>query len=473
MKYKDLEKNIQQRLNEYEVPVNTELLIADLFGKESRKYPLLFWLAGSVAVLLATLSMYMWTIKRQIDPEVRPKSELQKGKETSMEIQNNISDRTTKSLISISKSQANEQSLNNEIKSGIISKLNSDKDKFSTNSHNDKANENFNKKSGSSEYKLINSNVNSSGTPIGKNRGSIIGNYEENILNYTTTSKSNSSDLSINSDLPQLEPANVKSVISNNYSEDNSLTLPGVKCPTFKRKKQWMFSVIPEVGYFYPLTSFQYNNNAAVLDLRKNNESTLEGLQAALYGKISNRRTPWYIKSGINYDRITRKMSLNQNFTRSDTTIGIISITESQNGDTITVIRGPIITESRITRREVRHYYHHLWSIPLTIGFQKHNDYFEWGLEAGVNFNLSSKQTGFVMTTADDFGLISNTGLYKRQIGLSYLAQAHIGLPFNERNVLALAIRANINPNNFATNASSIDEKYQMLGAHLMYEFRF
>jgi len=36
-----------------------------------------------------------------------------------------------------------------------------------------------------------------------------------------------------------------------------------------------------------------------------------------------------------------------------------------------------------------------------------------------------------------------------------------------------LAIRANINPNNFALDNLPFNEKYQMLGVHLMYEIRF
>ena len=122
--------------------------------------------------------------------------------------------------------------------------------------------------------------------------------------------------------------------------------LPGVKCPSFKTKKPIRFSLIPEIGYFYPLTTFGSRNpvTSEVLDIRKQNETTLEGIQAALYGKVGWKAIPWYFKTGLNYGRITRRMDLDLSFVRKDTTIGIISITESQNGDTLTVIRGPIIT---------------------------------------------------------------------------------------------------------------------------------
>jgi len=175
----------------------------------------------------------------------------------------------------------------------------------------------------------------------------------------------------------------------------------------------------------------------------------------------------------LNYGRITRQMTFNDSYIQRDTTIGIIAITESQNHDTLTIIKGPIVTETTISKYEKRHYFHHMMSLPIVLGAQYNLNGIILGVEAGVNLNLISEQTGYVMVSPNQFGLVKDANLYRKRTGLSYLAGVQVGVPLFDKNILALAIRANINPNNFALDNLPFNEKYQMLGVHLMYEIRF
>ena len=165
-------------------------------------------------------------------------------------------------------------------------------------------------------------------------------------------------------------------------------------------------------------------------------------------------------------------MIYEDHYTKIDTTIGIISITESENHDTITVIKGPIYTETNVHKYEKRHYYHHMLSLPILVGFQTNFNSLIVGLEAGVSINLFADQTGYIMISPDKFGLINDAALYRRRLGVSYIAGMNIGVPLYN-NILSLSIRANINPNNFTSSSVPFKERYQMLGAHLMYEIRF
>jgi len=472
MNYKELEKSMQQKLHDQEINIDTNQFVSDFFGKKKRSRPIPLWFLAGAAFLLTSIGGYFAYIEYDSNYQSLPSHENAKdlmainGQGKSVKVSENSA--------LISKVISNEISPTKGGKEGndgvIIPKMKYS-NKIPINSDNIKT------KSTSSD--LYSNSVNDEFKKIeANNSGSQILKGANEDLSIVSTDLDN--EFGQNSKVSLLELSTLPSassilILTNNDLEPQSNLLPGVKCPSFKTKKPIRYSLIPEIGYFYPLTTFGSSGSVAseVLDIRKKNETTLEGIQAALYGKVGWKAIPWYFKSGLNYGRITRRMDLDLSFVRKDTTIGIISITESQNGDTLTVIRGPIITDTKVTRKEVRHYYHHLWSIPIVVGYQKNYDYFSWAVEAGINFNMSSKQTGFVMTTPNEFGLVNNAGLYKSKVGISYLAQIQVGRFINEHNMLGLALRANINPNNFANNASTIDEKYQMIGINLFYEFKF
>lgn len=467
MNYKELENNIRQQLGSHEVKMDTDQLVAALFNKKKKK-PFPMWLLALAFAILATAGFMI--IKNQIYKSdylpQNPANYEKTPKNVNASINNYNSEKTV-AANEISKTEilknSNDAEINNS--SELISNSVGSK-KLNNNSYSQKRN------IGNNNYGA----VKNSGPNYSSGENAFLTNENLNIPenNSTFISKSNTQLKLTDYKYLKIIPSKNALLVSDDVAELSN-KYPGVKCPSFKRKKSLSFSLIPEVGVFYPMTTFENNSNpnSEVLDIRKQNETTLEGLQAAIYGKISMKSKPWYLKGGLNYGRITRKMTFDGSYIKRDTTIGIISITESQTGDTLTVVKGPIITETKITRKEVRHYFHHLWSVPLVVGYQKRFEKFEIGGEAGVNINVRSNQSGYVMTAPDQFGYVKDAGLYRQKVGISYLAQVHVGLPVNEHNVFALALRANLNPNNFANAGTSLSEKYQIIGAHLMYELRF
>ncbi len=468
MNYKELEKSIQQKLQNHEISMDTDQLVSDLFGKKNSKRPIPFWLLIGVAFLIAIVSGYFVFQT--------------KASKQQTSVISKVSDMETNNVANNKKEVKVDKIMSIKESGNIVA---SELDGQTVNNIAEETLQEFSVLRSGNQIKKSNSIFLNTISPSG-NSSKLKSNFSDTKL--IKFSNKDLSPITIVSDdeVPQNSQRSILSLtklyvpispllLSTDIMEPNMNLLPGVKCPSFKTKKPIRFSLIPEIGYFYPLTTFGSRNpvTSEVLDIRKQNETTLEGIQAALYGKVGWKAIPWYFKTGLNYGRITRRMDLDLSFVRKDTTIGIISITESQNGDTLTVIRGPIITDTKVTRKEIRHYYHHLWSIPIVVGYQKNYDYFSWAVEAGINFNMSSKQTGYVMTAPNEFGLVNNAGLYKSKVGISYLAQIQVGRSINEHNMLGLALRANINPNNFANNASTIDEKYQMIGINLFYEFKF
>ena len=124
-----------------------------------------------------------------------------------------------------------------------------------------------------------------------------------------------------------------------------------IVCPTFSNNGKLYLEIIPEVGVFLPIKKLENKSTEVnnVFNQRNSGEKSLEGINAGLYLKLSKEKSPFYIKAGLSWSRLSEKMPLTYSYTRKDTTQGIISVTVSQTGDTITYIYGDIIQERKIS----------------------------------------------------------------------------------------------------------------------------
>lgn len=469
MNYKEFEKNVKYKLSEHEAQVDTDALVTAIFEKQkkAKRVPVWWGYGGTliVAALITTLFFFYPGMEDASQPNVAVGNPAITPKHPSLSY-DEIYDRIP------------EGDDNNEAAPVMRTKLKVTPNAAELKIRPDKVNfhnKNISKIGGVSRVAGQGSSIRA--TDVNNARTTPNDEFIENQKLFTIDNQSK--DLASGSKV--LKGVTDICFLTSREVGLNSPVMtaidlgPGVKCPTFKPKKKIGLALIPEVGVFYPLANFknEAGPESQPFAMRENKERSLEGLQAALYGKLYLSNSPWYFKTGVNYGRITRQMTYNDTYIQRDTTIGIIAITESQNHDTLTIIKGPIVTETTISKYEKRHYYHHLLSIPVVIGFQKKFDWIYFGIEAGVNINLISDQTGYVMVTPNQFGLVRDANLYRKRTGLSYLASIQIGVPMYNDNILALAVRANINPNNFALDNVPFNEKYQMLGVHLMYEIRF
>ena len=462
MNYNKFEANIKKKLSNHEVKVDEDALIKALFNPQDKKrrfFPLWGYFAG--CILIITSFVFIWTMTGDVSPL-----------EFSNDVQSIVKQQDVRGQIS-----PNEKDVSSNSGDAIVdhSNLNNNLAQSSKldNSKEVKSNTTF---LASDKNHLISNITFNSSTENNTLKKSypLVKKKKENVSD-NQYDFANSVDMVLikdNNSVDFVKLPVMNSFISLEKNKDISF-LPDVKCPTFRQRKVYSFSIGPEIGVFYPLASMDGDDTQnEVLRIRKKNEVSLEGIQAALYGKLYQVNGPLYFKSGLNYSRITRRMIYEDHYTKIDTTIGIISITESENHDTITVIKGPIYTETNVHKYEKRHYYHHMLSLPVLVGFQTNFNSLIVGLEAGVSINLFADQTGYIMISPDKFGLINDAALYRRRLGVSYIAGMNIGVPLYN-NILSLSIRANINPNNFASSSVPFKERYQMLGAHLMYEIRF
>ncbi len=470
MNYKEFEKSVKEKLSEHEAQIDTNALVSAIFEKQGKvkRFPAWWGYGGALAVLSVVSFLIFYYSGR---PDSSLKDMAVKTQATAPDRSDlsydEVYDRTPEGTIrkeagSVvdNKETVMANAAKSDIQPGVVS-FSHDKNIYSNiKVRRDSRQVSTIKASGVDDSKLPDTNE-------------FITRQKSNTIGLQSTAVA--SDNKVVKGVAGIDFLNSKTTGLNSVFNASINLGPSVKCPTFRPKRRVGFALIPEVGVFYPLANFknEAGPESQPFAMRENKERSLEGLQAALYGKLYLSNSPWYFKTGVNYGRITRQMTYNDTYIQRDTTIGIIAITESQNHDTLTIIKGPIVTETTISKYEKRHYYHHLLSIPVVIGFQKKFDWIHFGIEAGVNINLISDQTGYVMVTPNQFGLVRDANLYRKRTGLSYLASIQVGVPLYNDNILALAVRANINPNNFALDNVPFNEKYQMLGVHLMYEIRF
>jgi hypothetical protein len=248
-----------------------------------------------------------------------------------------------------------------------------------------------------------------------------------------------------------------------------------VECPTFQNKRKVLFFIQPEIGISSPIKSLEEKiiDNSEVTALRKENEKPLEGLHAALYAGVHLGRSPFYVKTGFAYSRLAERMDLSYNTTRMDTTFGIISVTQSQSGDTLTVIYGNIITERTVSGQKIKHYYHHLYDIPLCVGYQYPlTPRLMLGVEVGLVFNVGLRPKGEILTTPTEFAPV-NPILYERSLGLGWRAGLDVEYALTGKISLGLNARFNGFTRSFSNEIATYNQNYLVPGVFLYGKYYF
>lgn len=249
-----------------------------------------------------------------------------------------------------------------------------------------------------------------------------------------------------------------------------------VICPTFQKKGKFALDIIPEIGYFRPLKRLEYDGNEPnnIYDLRNQYESTLEGLNAGLYARVSNDKFPLFFQIGTSFSRMTEKMPLDYSYTKRDTTRGIISITQSQSGDTVTVIYGDIIHENKISGRKISHHHFTMVDVPVSLGFEKSFGQWSAGVEGGISINLALRASGQILASDTSFTAIDQpVEAYKNRLGLNYFGGLFVSRSFDRAGKFYLSVRGRYIPDSFSSDYNRIRQSYHILGLNVGYLYSF
>ena len=232
-------------------------------------------------------------------------------------------------------------------------------------------------------------------------------------------------------------------------------------------KMHWLLGV--EIGLGKPFRLFEYTDakQSEVFEIRDKNENPLEALHSAVFAKVISNRIPFFGKAGISYDRITEQLKYKYSYVTKDTTHGIISITQSQNGDTLTVIKGDIIKDITVERNLQQHYYFHLIDIPFSVGYAYRLNGIDLEAEVGASLNIRMFGTGKILTDKNTISSLKDLNLFKKEIGISYFGGFNMLMNVSYRGQMYAGLRFKYFPKTFSNGNNQIKQNYSLSGLNI------
>ena len=446
MKYREFEQHIVSTLNKDEISLDIQSLIDSIHGKKKKDRKIFFFWLKSFSVLgIALMSFYFIGVQTFL-PESTSKvylTSINNGNKT-------IKQAETKEVLP-------ENQISAKIENSPVSNKSAGKDYVKSTS----------KKTNTSRA-IYRESLNDFRDVV----------HKELLRNQTITDQKETATVSeiIHNFIYVPKIYGISSIPETIFKRKIDLHTDKVICPSFSNKSKLFLQLVPEIGIFMPIKTLENvsGESSKIYTLRDQKEKSLEGLQAALYLKLRKGKSPFYVQAGLAYSRLTEKMKLDYSYTRKDTTQGIISITVSQTGDTITTIYGDIVQERTLSGSKIAHHSFSLLDLPLAIGFEKKLNEWVVGVEAGIMFNISSKAAGHILASDTSFTSINiPSNSFRTSLGLSYFAGLTIGKDFNNVGRIYLALRGRVLPTAFSGDQNKIKQTYQFAGLNLGYIYTF
>lgn len=449
MDYKAFEKHISDQLRTDKIPLDTDALIKQLHAHKKRRKGLWLWFLLPIFGGFIAYGAFKGNDK-SVNPKINNESKLThlitlpitEAKENFWDIADEALHTET-----YGEASAKVSSASNTVQSTIITKKHCQKQSYS-------------KTNTKKQYFLTDTNL-----PFTEN--TLVINQENTQINLLdrNTQKHN---------WPFFSPL---PTIFNMIDNKNNISINNDKiiCPDFSLKSKLLLEIIPEVGVFKPIKSLEnVSTETGILPQRIEKEKSLEGISAGIYGKVRRLKFPLYFKAGVTWSKLTERTRIDYAYNTRDTTKGIISITYSQTGDTITTIIGDIITERKLSGTKIRHYTLKMWDIPVILGYEKRWNEWFGGIETGVIINLSQHAAGHMLFTDTSFiNVESPVEVFKPRFGLSYTGGIYFGRDFNSRGRIQLSARMRWLPGEINTQPSYNRQTYQFYGLYLGYSYTF
>ena len=485
MKYKNFEKQISESFLHDSAAVDTDALIASLgipVALEPKKRAAWWMLTGLALLSLVAIGLYYFTnvpmsIQGSDVSSIMIGAGMNDNNNESSpvvaEYDESTNDKTSNKESNTIEVKANKEEVNAEVSepiindnSGIIfAKKNKVKETNTKYISKEKTviseiavSENFE----SSKYETP------SNFALSTNADNVVKGEIDNINEESTVN-----NIGLNRVLEPLLPIDI--LESGVVSEEDSPGLKEPECPSFSYRIPWNIALLAEVGVMKPMKDLMNSGSTnSAFDLRERNESSKEAIQIGLHAKVSKGSNPLYVRGGAAYTRIAEQMSEEYDYIELDTMRGLISITTSMTGDTITAVYGDVVSETRYTGRSEKHYFLHLLDIPVAVGYELPiGGSFYAGAELGAQFNLRTSGSGLIFRDVNDYADLSEVTTKETKVGISYFGGFHFGKHLSKRSSIQLSARFRYYPSRFSTVDPSIEQRYNLAGLHAGYVFRF
>ena len=222
-------------------------------------------------------------------------------------------------------------------------------------------------------------------------------------------------------------------------------------------------------GYSSSFSSLKAKDtmSADYLQMRLQTEEQLETIQMGFEGIVLSE-VGVYLKTGLQYARIARKLSLNSTLEMVDSVHGIQRIYVNNNTNDTIFIYGQVPVTTRTTYNKTTYNYFHLVDIPVIVGYTYNNENWSFGVEGGALFNISTKSKGEIMNPEGEFYDMKadNLNWFKDNVGVSFTASVMAAYHLNDNFQIYLAPTARLE-SVFSTDDNPIDQKHGSLGFNI------
>lgn len=171
------------------------------------------------------------------------------------------------------------------------------------------------------------------------------------------------------------------------------------------------------------------------------------------------------VKTGLQYTQINEKFTYRtENEVRTITVISVRTIIRGP-GDTLRVADTSTVQQTGFKNNTIKNRYRS-FDIPVTVGYQFGNDNLQFGINAGVIFNISSWYQGVILDSSMSAVPISkgNNSIYKNNIGLGLYGGFSILKKMGEDTQLFFEPYFRYNLSGITNEQSSFKQRFSLGG---------
>ena len=260
------------------------------------------------------------------------------------------------------------------------------------------------------------------------------------------------------------------------FEMDSELTEPIPPSIQVQRSKDWKLGLDLALGtgiIFQQLSSARPELNSYVNSIEMF-EKPLDYYHGQLALKWKHR-SGMYIKTGLSYSRITSRISLS-NVTIKDTIIQGIQYYDIDPMGARSQVEGDVMALYVEDYQAKWHSYHHIIDLPIILGYEVINTKaIGLSIEGGLRTNLATISKGAIINQEgflDKFKSSDSNNVYRKNLGFNWQMGVDLRFLISNRNTLSL--RANWTQFGRMTNRQSeFNKQYQVLGINLGIQRQF
>ena len=171
------------------------------------------------------------------------------------------------------------------------------------------------------------------------------------------------------------------------------------------------------------------------------------------------------VKAGVQYTQINEKFTYRtENEVRTTTVISVRTIIRGP-GDTLRITDTSTVQQTGFKNNTIRNRYRS-FDIPVTLGYQFGNDNLQFGVNAGVVFNISSWYQGVILDSSMSAVPITkgSTSIYKNNIGLGLYGGFSVLKKLGEDTQLFFEPYFRYNLSGITSEQSSFKQRFSLGG---------